>query len=86
MAKSKEIRPIYDLVYPKLGSNGKIKKNFLVLVVVMLLWEEHSMLKCSHFEKYISYNIIKKYLKELKSKEIRPTFVPTYPPLGTNGR
>ena len=26
MAKSKEIRPIYDLVYPKLGTNGKIKK------------------------------------------------------------
>ena len=59
MAKSKEIRPIYDLVYPKLGTNGKIKKNFLVLVVVMLLWEEHSMLKCSHFEVYMGYyNII----------------------------
>ena len=26
MATSKEIRPIYDLVYPKLGTNGKIKK------------------------------------------------------------
>ena len=28
MAKSKEIRPIYDLVYPKLGTNGKIKRTF----------------------------------------------------------
>ena len=44
------------------------------------------MLKCSHFEEYMGYKIIINYIKELKSKEIRPTFVPTYPPLGTNGR
>ena len=42
------------------------------------------MLKCSHFEEYIGYKIIKNYIKELKSKEIRPTFFPIYPPLGTN--
>ena len=44
------------------------------------------MLKCSHFEEYMGYKIIKNYIKELKSKEIRPTFFPIYPPLGTNGR
>ena len=44
------------------------------------------MLKCSHFEEYVGYNIIKNYIKELKSKEIRPKFFPIYPPLGTNGR
>ena len=55
-------------------------------MVVKVLWEEHLMLKCSHFEEYMGYNIIKNYIKELKSKEIRPTFFPIYPPLGTNGR
>ena len=47
--KSKEIWPMFDSVYPQLGTNGR-KNIFSVLVVVMLLWEEHSMLKCSHFE------------------------------------
>ena len=37
------------------------------------------MLKCSHFEEYMGYKIIKNYIKELKSKEIRPTFFPIYP-------
>ena len=43
------------------------------------------MLKCSHFEEYMGYNIIN-YIKELKSKEIWPIFVLLYPPFGTNGR
>ena len=33
----------------------------------------------------MGYNKIN-YIKELKSKEIRTTFVPISPPLGTNGR
>ena len=37
------------------------------------------MLKCSHFEEYVGYNIIKNYIKEHISKEIRPTFFPIYP-------
>ena len=50
--KSKEIWPMFDSVYPQLGTNVKRNK-FSVLVVVMLLWEEQSMLKCSHFEVYM---------------------------------
>ena len=34
----------------------------------------------------MGYKIIKNYIKELKSKEIRPKFFPIYPPLGTNER
>ena len=55
-------------------------------MVVELLWEEHSMLKCSHFEEYMGYKIIKNCIKELKSKDIRPTFDPVYAPLGTDKR
>ena len=58
----------------------------LVMLAVMAICMEHFKVKWSHLEVHIGYYNIRNQIKELKSKEIRITFVPIYPPLGTNGR
>ena len=62
------------------------KNDFIVMVAVMALYEEHFVSKSSHLEEYTGYHIKIIQMKVLKHKEIKHFDDPIYPPLGTNGR
>ena len=62
------------------------ENDFIVMVALTALYEEHFVSKSSHLEEYTGYNIKIIQMNVLRHKEIKRFNDPICPPLGTNGR